>query len=341
MDKKRRDNSTSVILTSTGECKQFKSSIMTLISSQEICGVQYEKHQFLPLYGNGSFEFYLFDGLYIAITDVSLKNDLSGSFLDSCETMELSFLLEGEQIITMKEPDKNLIYESQECYLLYLSKNSRAICYHKNKHFKEIKIRMNNDFIKKHRLDEVLDFRKKYTLQSHSKSFSSPICVKTQEILAEILSDNRQGLLKRLFLESKILELLSLRLDTDQKPNLDPSTKDLKSVKKIYEIQTIINSDLTEQFSIQQLSRKVGLNDFIIKKEFKRVFGKTIFEYALSQRMAKARKLLLHSKKPIYEISELIGYKNATHFTAAFKKIEGVTPKKYRNAPESEDKQLQ
>ena len=82
--------------------------------------------------------------------------------------------------------------------------------------------------------------------------------------------------------------------------------------------------------SIKELSKKIGVNEFVLKKEFKRVFDKTIFEYATEIRMNKAKELLTQSKKPIYEISEIIGYKNPTHFTAAFKKIEGTTPKKYR-----------
>ncbi|MEW7290261.1 AraC family transcriptional regulator [Aquimarina sp. 2304DJ70-9] len=331
MDKKRRDYVASKKLTSKQDCKHFWSSIMTPIKTHEVCGILHKKFQFLNTYGNGNFEFYSFDGLYIGITDVSLKSDLNLSGIRAYETLELSFLIEGEQIISLKEQNEEFIYESQECYLLYLSNNSGNIRFHKNKPFKEVKIRMNQDFIKRHKLQEAYKFHENYTLQQ-GKKISKPICVKTQEILTELLSDQRQGLLKRLFLESKVLELLSLQLDTNQKPELDFSNKDPKSIKKIYQIQTIINSDLTEQFSIQQLARKVGLNDFIVKKEFKRIFGETIFEYALNQRMSKARKLLKHSRKPIYEISELVGYKNATHFTAAFKKTAGITPKKYRNA---------
>ena len=101
-------------------------------------------------------------------------------------------------------------------------------------------------------------------------------------------------------------------------------------VKKVYQVQAIIGADLTVQYSIHQLARQVGMNDFILKKEFKRVFGKTIFEYTIHERMKKAKKLLIHTKKPIYEISELVGYKNSTHFTAAFKKMNKLTPKKFR-----------
>ncbi len=332
MDKKRRDYETSEKLTSKQECKHFWASIMTPLSSCETCGLQHRKYEFLSTYGTGSFEFFSFDGLYVGITDVSLKKNINLSGIRAYETFELSFLMEGEQIITLDAQDEDLIYESQECYLLYISNNSGHVRYLKNKPFKEIKVRMDKNFIEKHRLDEVYELHKKHELHGVRKKISEPISAKTQEILTELLSDKRQGLLKRLFLESKVLELLSLQLDTNKRAKSDFLNKDPKSIKKIYEIQSIINSDLTEQFSIQQLSRKVGVNDFVVKKEFKRIFGETIFEYALTQRMTKAKQLLKHSKKPIYEISELVGYKNATHFTAAFKKVEGITPKKYRNA---------
>lgn len=38
----------------------------------------------------------------------------------------------------------------------------------------------------------------------------------------------------------------------------------------------------------------------------------------------------MNTDLPIYEIAEQIGYKNATHFSAAFKRQEGTTPKKFK-----------
>ena len=133
-----------------------------------------------------------------------------------------------------------------------------------------------------------------------------------------------------MFLESKTLELVAIQLDSKNEPKSNTIQQTDNQVKKLYKVQHLISADLSVQYSIQELAREVGLNDFILKKEFKRVFNQTIFEYASFRRMEKAKQLLLHSPKPIYEISELVGYKNSTHFSAAFKKIEKITPKKYR-----------
>lgn len=47
--------------------------------------------------------------------------------------------------------------------------------------------------------------------------------------------------------------------------------------------------------------------------------------------MTKAKDLLRGTQMPIYQIAEDVGYKNATHFSAAFKKYYGELPKQYRN----------
>ena len=331
MDKKRR-NKTS-LKTEASNKKQINTlySISELIQTREHCGIISKKYRFLDAYGAGHFEYHYFDGLFIGMFDVILKKDIiiNGYLKDF---LELSFLIEGEQIIKIDGINRDLIYESQECYLLYLSKVQGSISYHKRKRLKEIKIRMNTDFIRRHKIDKEYNILEKYAVQKSQNNFLKPLCSKTQNILSEILTDKRNGLLKRLFLESKALELITLRLDNSLSLPPVTTTPVDNLVKKLYQVQHMISSDLSTQYSIQQISRQIGLNDFVLKKEFKSLFGKTIFEYASELRMNKAKQLLHHSKKPIYEISELVGYKNSTHFTAAFKKIEGLTPKTYRNS---------
>ncbi|WP_299252877.1 AraC family transcriptional regulator [uncultured Aquimarina sp.] len=337
MDKKRREKTS--FKTEITKKKRIGTlyAVSEQVTSYEQCGITSKKHQFLKQFGIGFFQVHQFEGLSIIILDVILKEDLKLEGELHNDFLEMSFLIEGEQIIKINGIAKDLIYESQECYFLYLTNIKGSISYHKRKRLKEVKIRMSNDFIKRHKLNEAYNVLENYSLLKHQDNCLKPLCTKTQDILSEILTDKRKGLLKRLFLESKVLELVALKLETKsvntKSINASPSDN---LIKKLYKVQHFISSDLSIQHSIHQLSRQIGLNDFVLKKEFKILFGKTIFEYAIELRMDKARQLLLHSKKPIYEISELVGYKNSTHFTAAFKKIEGITPKKYRSTSENE-----
>ena len=47
-------------------------------------------------------------------------------------------------------------------------------------------------------------------------------------------------------------------------------------------------------------------------------------------RLNKAAQMLIHTKKPIAEISLLVGFQNAKYFSTSFKKKFGTSPSKYR-----------
>ncbi len=298
-----------------------------LVIHREKCGYTYLKYEFLKDYGNGFYNVYMFDGLYIAVFDVNFKQDilLEGTYTE--DVLLLSYLIEGEQTIHFANIDKNLIYENQESYLIYLPKVYCGVGYHKKKPLKEIRISMTNEFLKKHQLTQELETYHYLKLANSNNEFLTPLYSLKHEILTDLLTDQRKdGLLKRLFLEAKTLQLLALQLEDSiqSTPKIDTVSK------KIYQCQHIISTNLSHHYSITELSRELGMNDFILKKEFKRVFGKTIFEYTSELRMQKAKDLLNNTQQPIYEISESVGYKNATHFTVAFKKHEGITPKQFR-----------
>lgn len=75
-----------------------------------------------------------------------------------------------------------------------------------------------------------------------------------------------------------------------------------------------------------------GLNESTLRKEFKRIFGLSVGEFSRSQKIKHAKNLLRNTELSVYQIAEEIGYKNATHFTAAFKRLEGIAPLKFRNS---------
>jgi len=307
-------------------------NLCTLEGDQSLCGVTSKRYRIKENIGVGLLQSYTFEGLYISIYDFQLKQDAFITGRVKKEYFELNYLVEGEQIIKVDHLKDDIVLEDLEFYSVYIDNLSGGIYYPKNKHIRALNIKMSTEFINRHQLNLELELTKKHHFEDIDfTSFIKPQCDKTQTIIASIFENRHQGLLKRLFLESKVLELFAIQLSA-KNDLVKKSTKvqNNKIVKKLYEVQHLIASDLSKQFTIQELSKHISINDFLLKKEFKRVFNKTVFQYATELRMEKAKELLLHTKKPIYEISEIIGYKNPTHFTAAFKKIEGITPKKFR-----------
>lgn len=284
-----------------------------------------KEYLFYPEYGIGSYKECCFEGFYIGIVNVSLKQELKFSYPEVPYVLALSFLIDGVKIIKLANSIDEIIYEAQESCLFYLNQMKDTRCCIKNKNYKEIRILMDADFLKRHHLSDETIFQNKKAI---SNDYILPICPKTQDVITELLSVKFSGKSKKLFLVSKLLELLALRLDKS-KYN-DNLLNNLELEKKLQKVKDIISSDLTGHYTILQLSRIVGLNSNVLAKLFKKAFRQSIHEFLLQLRMEKTLDLLLHSTKTINEISDIVGYKNTTHFIAAFKRKMDITPKKYR-----------
>ncbi len=100
-------------------------------------------------------------------------------------------------------------------------------------------------------------------------------------------------------------------------------------VEKMEQAKIILESDLQCPPSLAQLAHLVGLNETYLKVHFKAFFQSTVYGYVKSQRMEQAKKLLIRGEMNISEIASEVGYKYPTHFSAAFKKSIGVSPKDF------------
>lgn len=306
--------------------KYVLDDILILQSIDSHCGLETKEFKIKPEFGSGSVKSWVFDGLMIRQREVQLLSDIRVTGLQTTNALIFSILLSGEKKMFLPDSNTELIQEEGESCISFINKTDGNVVYSKNKMIREIVIKMSNDFIKKHQLDKEFPIYEDYSIQNLQSNFSNQLDYRTEQIVQELLEDDRKGLLKRLFLESKVLELLMLQFDS-KKSGINNST----ILKKIHLAKDYIINNLDTQISIQELSKKVFLNEFQLKKEFKSNFGTTIFDFAIQQRMVEAKKLLSNTSKPIYEIAELVGYKNPTHFSAAFKKIVKQTPKQYRN----------
>ncbi len=75
-----------------------------------------------------------------------------------------------------------------------------------------------------------------------------------------------------------------------------------------------------------ELSRRVNLNDFKLKKGFRQVFGTSVFGYLRQVRMEQARMLLEQARMNVTQVALNVGYANPSHFAAAFKGQFGINP---------------
>ncbi|MEM7065548.1 MAG: AraC family transcriptional regulator [Cyanobacteria bacterium P01_B01_bin.77] len=155
--------------------------------------------------------------------------------------------------------------------------------------------------------------------------------------LQQILQCPYQGAARRLYLESKGLELIALYLG-QLKTSLPtgPSTKgrQLKpeDVSRIYQARDILVRNIHTPPSLLSLARQVGINDCKLKRGFRQVFDTTVFGYLHNYRMEQAARLLQANQTTVTGVAAAVGFANRGSFAAAFRRKFGVNPRVYQSA---------
>ncbi|UZR98296.1 helix-turn-helix transcriptional regulator [Chondrinema litorale] len=161
---------------------------------------------------------------------------------------------------------------------------------------------------------------------------SRPITPEMKTVISEIIYCRHTGRLKKIFLETKVVELLLLQVEQMNEADCKKEKSFLKDddIEKLQHARRIIHMNMVTPYTISELSKQVGINSFKLKKGFKEMFNNTIFGYLTDLRMEKAKNMILSTGQSISEISYEVGYRNPQHFTVAFKKKYGYIPSDLR-----------
>ncbi|MEP0959051.1 AraC family transcriptional regulator [Microcoleus sp. FACHB-1515] len=147
--------------------------------------------------------------------------------------------------------------------------------------------------------------------------------------LEQLLNCPYVGITRQLYLESRCLELIALKLEQLSDRKLESKLKP-DDVDRIHQAKDILSDRLDNPPSLIELARQVGLNDYKLKVGFREVFGTTAFGYLRQHRMERASQLLSEGRLNVKEVARSVGYANQSRFAAAFRQQFGVNPKSYR-----------
>lgn len=185
-----------------------------------------------------------------------------------------------------------------------------------------------------------------------------------QMVLHQYVHCPYEGAMRRMYLESKAVELVALKLSQIQQMAEEKGTKsslhsqqrsafgeapplltsaDLsvknvnasqlkssglksKDLERVHAAREILIEDIANPPSLQQLAEQVGIGDYKLKRDFRQTFGTTVFGYLRLHRLECARQLLTARQMNVSEAAEFVGYSSLSKFTAAFKRQFGILP---------------
>ncbi|MFD3257225.1 response regulator [Paenibacillus lentus] len=99
--------------------------------------------------------------------------------------------------------------------------------------------------------------------------------------------------------------------------------------KVIYKAIDYIKGRLSEDITVGECAAYVHLSASYFSSLFKRVTGMTVTQHMTSERIQKA-KLLLVEGAQVQEVASAVGYEERRYFSEMFKKITGQTPSEFR-----------
>ncbi|WP_159881267.1 response regulator [Paenibacillus puerhi] len=107
--------------------------------------------------------------------------------------------------------------------------------------------------------------------------------------------------------------------------------KQRKERKVIYDIRDFLVHNYAKKHSLKELSDMFFLSKEYISKMFKEEFGMNLFEFIAMLKMEKAKQMLSSDDRKLREIVDALGFNDESHFSKAFKKYTGHSPRAYRD----------
>ena len=168
---------------------------------------------------------------------------------------------------------------------------------------------------------------------------SATVTPKMHHAFRQMLDCPYKGFTRRLFLESKAMELIALRLQalidsnlqSDQKAGLFPA-----DMEKINHAADLLSRELKDPPSLFTLAKTVGLSHVKLNRGFRALFGTTAFGYLRQIRLQNAKKLLETRQMNVTEAAFAVGYNSLSSFSRAFANQYGLQPHLcYKNPSQS------
>jgi AraC-like DNA-binding protein len=149
------------------------------------------------------------------------------------------------------------------------------------------------------------------------------------------LKDGREDLKKAVLLE---LEARLCRLAHGQAAIETPRGRSRRrsaalgegALTKVEQMACLIAQRYTEQLTVTEIGRAVGLHPNYAMGLFQKTFSTTLIDYLTEHRISHAQRLLATTEEKIISVALNSGFNSISRFNEAFRRACGCTPRQYR-----------
>ncbi len=277
-----------------------------------------------------NFSFRTFEGTIQRDAVLVNESENGGELLGSCiffESKLFSYLPEQDDPIDTFNRSHNLKYDPY---------NEMVHCMPANSKLNYIHFSYRADFV-----DELLPQSEKWAdnIRMHLDKRIRLVGKEAKHLtpgqdraLQNIFDCPLQGKWGEMMMEASFAQLILLQMhalfNTDDCTLAQGFSK--KDMDLMYSVKDHLTQSFLEDHSMTGLAKFFGTNTNKLMVMYKKLFGKSIFEYLTDLRMEYAARLLRDEHRMVIEVAHVLGYKNPHHFSAAFKKRFGIVPSEFK-----------
>lgn len=116
------------------------------------------------------------------------------------------------------------------------------------------------------------------------------------------------------------------------------ASREVRNKDAIFRAMHYIRSHYSD-ISLRDVADHVGLNSTYFSNLFKRSTGQSYSQYLNKVRIEESKRLLL-ADNSLSEIAQKVGFSDQSYFTNVFKKVEGISPHRWKNAQKEKEVSL-
>lgn len=157
-----------------------------------------------------------------------------------------------------------------------------------------------------------------------------------KDFISELFNNSHDVLTQKKFAENFLNDIKDLKNTEDLKNIWLKNTKEIDIFSKkpdnylIKKSLEYIEKNIFNDITLEDAAHNVYLSPAYFSRLFKKHNDMNFKDYIVNMKMEKAILLLKQPQYKIYEISEMLGYKDVRFFTQTFRKHTGLTPSEFR-----------
>jgi len=114
-----------------------------------------------------------------------------------------------------------------------------------------------------------------------------------------------------------------------------PTTRMRLDRRRLQRVLEFIEAHIGDDLNVAALASTACLSQFHFARVFKTATGESPHQYVSARRLEHAKALLIHTDRPLANISQACGFSSQGNFSRAFRRATGVTPSRYRRFDQS------